>query len=371
MCVKTKIRRWNGRTTFPAACAGVAMARVFKTRLCALHRGLPDAIRTAMARRFCAMAILSCLAVMSQEAAAQSWPSRTVTIVAPYSAGGITDILARVVAEGLAKSLGQAVIVQNVTGAGGHIGGASVARAAPDGYTLLMAAGAMIVASPNTEPDIVKYDTLRDLEPIAFVAELPVIMVVHPSVQGAHLKEFMVYARTNADKLNCASTGVGTAGHLACLQFGKLTGINIPHIPYKGAPEANADLLANRVQIYFGVVPTQIGLVREGKLRAYGVALEQRLATAPDIPTLREEGFPIAVPSWNSLFAPAGLPRPVATRLASEMQRILRDPEVRAKIEKTQSVLRAASGPDDLRQLISEDFALFRRLAIEAGIRKN
>lgn len=321
-------------------------------------------------RRFAAGALVALIAWGSAPLAAQTWPTRPVTIVVPYSPGGITDILGRVVADALGRSLGQPVVVQNVTGAGGHIGGANVARATPDGHTLLMAAGSMIVGSPNTEPDIVKYDTLRDLEPIAFVAELPALMVVHPSVPGSSLREFIAWARTNGDKLNCASTGVGTGGHLACLQFAKHTGAAIPHIPYKGAPEANSDLLANRVQIYFGVLPTQIGFVREGKLRALGVATEQRLSTAPDIPTLREEGFPLAYPAWNGLFAPAATPRAVLARLDAEMQRVLRDPDVRERIGKTQSVMRTASSAADLKRLIAEDFALFRRLATEAGLRK-
>jgi tripartite-type tricarboxylate transporter receptor subunit TctC len=185
-------------------------------------------------RRLVSGAILTLATLVAGPLAAQSWPTKPVTIVVPYSPGGITDLLARIVADSMGRSIGQPVLVQNVTGAGGHLGGANVARAAPDGHTLLMAAGVMIVGSPNTQPDIVKYDTLRDLAPVAFVAELPVLMVVHPSMPGNTLREFTAWARANGDKLNCASTGVGTGGHLACMQFEKLAGTTIPHIPYKG-----------------------------------------------------------------------------------------------------------------------------------------
>lgn len=315
-------------------------------------------------------AALAYAALLLPGGASAQWPQKPVTIVVPYSPGGITDQLARIVAEALSRAVNQPVVVQNVTGAGGHIGGATVARATPDGHTLLMAAGVMIVGSPNTEPDIVKYDTQRDLAPIAFVAELPVMMVVHPSLPGATLREFTAWARAHGDRLNCASTGVGTGGHLACLQFAKLAGTAIAHIAYKGAPDANLDLLANRVQIYFGVLPTQIGFVREGRQRALGVATEQRLAAAPDVPTLREQGFPLAFPAWNGLFAPGGTPGTLISSIDAIMRPIMADPQVRDRILKTQSVMRDNAGPDDLRALIAQDFTTFKNLAVEAGLRK-
>lgn len=302
---------------------------------------------------------------------AQSWPDRRIVIVSPYSAGGITDMLARLFAESFSKSLGQPVIVENRVGAGGHIGGMHVANAVPDGYTLLMAAGAMIVASPNTQPGIVKYDTTRDLEPIGIAAELPVLMITNPEVPARDFRELVAHAKSNAGKLTCASTGVGTAGHLACIQLEKVVGGNLPHLAYKGAPEANTDLIANRVQIYFGVMPTQIGFIRQGRLRAIGVASDERLPTAPDIPTLREQGFAVTLPAWNALFAPAGTPRPVLERLRAEHQKTLADPAIREQIQSSQSVIRKDSAADDLRRLITQDFAVFRKLAVEAGLRKD
>jgi tripartite-type tricarboxylate transporter receptor subunit TctC len=246
-----------------------------------------------------------------------------------------------------------------------------VAKAPADGYTLLMAAGAMIVASPNTQPDIVKYDTTRDLEPIGIAAELPVVMVTNPEVPARNFRELVSYAKANAGKLTCASTGIGTAGHLACVQLEKTVGGDLPHVAYKGAPEANADLIANRVQIYFGVVPTQIGFIQQGRLRAIGVASDERLPTAADIPTLREQGFPVSLPAWNALFVPASTPKPVLERLRAEHRKTLADPAVRQQIEKSQAVIRNDSSAEDLRRLITQDFAVFRKLAVEAVLRKD
>lgn len=182
---------------------------------------------------------------------AQTWPARAITIVSPYPAGGITDILSRTVAEGLAKALGQSVVVENRVGAGGAIAMSTVARAAPDGYTLVMGGSAVSTVIPALNP-AVSYHPLKDFEPVAYVAALPIVLVAHPSIPAKTLDEFVAYVRANADKLNCAHHGPGTGTHLACLQFARKLGVSVADVPYKGAPQVNLDLLANRVQFYFG-----------------------------------------------------------------------------------------------------------------------
>jgi tripartite-type tricarboxylate transporter receptor subunit TctC len=217
--------------------------------------------------------------------------------------------------------------------------------------------------SPNAT-----YHPLKDFEPVGFVAELPLMLVVNPAVPAGTLKEFIAYARVNAGKLNCASHGIGTGTHLACAQFDKMVGTKITHVPYKGAPDVNTDLLTNRVQMYFGVLPTEIGYVRAGKLRTYGVASAERVLSAPDIPTLMESGLPrFNMSSWNALYAPAGTSKEILARLNSELVKILNMPDVRKKIEATGSIVRPGS-IEALRKLTAAEFEDYRKLGAESNI---
>lgn len=318
-------------------------------------------------RRWLRAAAVAAPALIGAAARSQPWPARPLTIVSPYPAGGITDNLCRIVGDELAKALGQPVVVENRLGAGGAIAMASVAKAAPDGHTLVMGGSAVSTIVPALNP-AAGYHPLRDFEPVGYVAGLPIVLVAHPSVPAATLKDFIAHARGNAASLNCAHHGPGTGTHLACLQFARQLGVAIPDVPYKGAPQVNQDLLANRVQFYFGTLPTQIGFVRAGQLRAYGMAAPQRVPFAPDIPTLAEQGLPMNLDSWNALYAPALTPRPVLDRLAAEVQRILDKPEVRQRIEATGSVLRPMTAPE-LRRLTETEFEQYRRLAAETGVR--
>ena len=318
--------------------------------------------------RIAARAALAAILLLTSAAAlAQAWPAKTVTIVSPYPAGGITDALCRIVGEEMAKTLGQTVIVENRTGAGGAIAMAYAAKAAPDGHTLVMGGSAPTVIIPALNPNATY--SPKDFEPIGYVAALPLMMVAHPSVPAANVREFIAYARANRGKLNCAHHGNGTGTHLACVQFDRLNGTEMAHVPYKGAPQVNADLLTNRVQVYFGTLPTEIGLVRAGQLRSYGVASAERVSSAPDLPTLGEQGMPgLTLDSWNALYAPAGTPAAVIARLSAELLRALEKPEVRKRIENTGSILRPGT-PEQLRKLTMDEYDTYRKLGAEAKIR--
>lgn len=301
---------------------------------------------------------------------AQTWPARAITIVSPYPAGGITDILSRTVAEGLAKALGQSVVVENRVGAGGAIAMSTVARAAPDGYTLVMGGSAVSTVIPALNP-AVSYHPLKDFEPVAYVAALPIVLVAHPSIPAKTLDEFVAYVRANADKLNCAHHGPGTGTHLACLQFARKLGVSVADVPYKGAPQVNLDLLANRVQFYFGTLPTELGYIRNSQLRAYGIASSTRAPSAPEIPTLSEQGLDgMNLDSWNALYAPAGTPKAIVERLNAEVVRILDTPEMRRRIEATGSVVRTSSA-EQLGKLTRDEYEQYRRLAAETNIKLN
>ncbi len=314
-------------------------------------------------------ALAAGLLMLSGGTSAQVWPTKTIMIVSPFPAGGITDLLSRIVGEELAKALNQTVVVENRTGAGGAIALASVAKAAPDGYTLVMGGSAPSVIVPAVNPAIT-YGP-KDFEAIAYVAALPIMLVANPAVPAASLKEFIAYAKANAAKLNCAHHGAGTGTHLSCVMFSRAIGTPITDVAYKGAPQVNADLLSNRVQFYFGTLPTEIGYVRAGQLRAYGVAATERVASAPDVPTLEEQGLSgLNFDTWNALYAPAGTPKAIVSRLNAEVVKILRMPEVKKRIEATGSIVRPGSA-EQLRKLTYDEYEVYRKLAAEANIRIN
>lgn len=299
--------------------------------------------------------------------AADPWPTRSLTLVSPYPAGGITDLLCRIVGDELAKVLGQQVVVENRTGASGAIAHASVAKAAPDGHTLIMGGSAPTAITPALNKGVT-YGP-KDFEPIGYVAELPIVLSGHPSIPGSTAADFLAYVKANSGKLSCGHHGNGSSNQFACLTLARLTGTKIADIPYRGAPQVNTDLIAGRVHIYFGTLPTQVPLAKDGKLKIFGITAPARASTAPDIPTLDEQGLSgLNFTSWNALYAPAGTPRPVIQRLAAELQKILANPEVRKRIEDTGSITRPGT-PEALGRLTMAEFETYKRLSAESGIR--
>ena len=299
--------------------------------------------------------------------AADAWPSKSLTLVSPYPAGGITDLLCRIVGEELARSLGQSVVVENRTGASGAIAHASVAKAAPDGYTLIMGGSAPTAITPALNKSAT-YGP-RDFEPIGYVAELPIVLSAHPSIPGSTAADFLAHVKAHSGTLSCGHHGNGSSNQFACLTLARMTGTKIADIPYRGAPQVNTDLIANRVQIYFGTLPTQLPLAKDGKLKIFGITAPARAATAPDIPTLDEQGLNgLNFTSWNALYAPAGTPRPVIQRLSAELLKILAKPEVKRRIEDTGSITRPGT-PEALGVLTMSEHETYKRLAAESGIR--
>lgn len=323
-------------------------------------------IAATLSRRFLCTALATAMALSASVAGAQAWPSKTTTIVSPYPAGGITDLLSRIVAEEFARAFGQPFVVENRTGAGGAIALASVAKAAPDGYTLVMGGSAPSVIVPALNRNVT-YGP-KDFEAVGYVAGLPIVLVSHPSIPAAGLGEFLAYVRANSGKLNCGHHGIGTGTHLSCVQFARLTGTTITDVAYKGAPQVNADLLTNRVQLYFGTLPTQLQYIKAGQMKAYGIASPERAPSAPDIPTLAEQGLPgLNLDTWNALYAPAGTPKPIIDRLNAELVKALNQPEVRKRIENTGSIVRPGSAAQ-LQKLTIDEFANYRKLGAEANI---
>jgi tripartite-type tricarboxylate transporter receptor subunit TctC len=271
---------------------------------------------------------LSPFAVQAQAA----FPSKALTIVVPFSAGGTTDILARVVGQYMSKDLGQPVIIDNRAGAGGNIGAQMVARAAPDGYTLLMGT----VGTHAINQSLYKkmpFDPIKDFAPITRVALVPNLLVANPGQPYKNVKELIAYAKANPGKVTFASSGSGTSIHLSGEMFSQMAGVEMQHIPYKGSAPALTDLLGGQTAIMFDNMPSVIGHVKAGKLRPLAVTTPQRSPALPDVPTIAEAGVPgYSATSWFGLLAPANTPAPVIAKLNASILKALADPEVKKKM---------------------------------------
>jgi tripartite-type tricarboxylate transporter receptor subunit TctC len=274
-----------------------------------------------------ALALASATTVQAQG----NYPSQPIRIVVTFTSGGAPDILARLIGERLQQAWGQSVVIENKPGAGGNTGADTVAKAAPDGHTVVLGTvgthsinGALYSKMP--------YDMVKDFAPVTLLATTPNMLVIHNDVPAKNLKEFIALGKKEG-KMTFASSGSGTSIHVSGELFKTMTGIDMTHIPYKGRASAIPDLLGGRVTMMFDNMPSSLPLVREGKLRALGVTSATRSAAAPDIPTLAESGLPgFEAVSWFAMFAPANTPKPVIDKLQGEVSRIIRAPEISKRL---------------------------------------
>ena len=282
--------------------------------------------------------LISCFGIVAAfaaaaEARAAEFPSRPITLVVPYAAGGPTDVLGRLVGEFLGRDLKQAVFVENKAGAQGAIGAEAVARSEPDGYTLFVTAASIIVLNPVLYRKL-PYDP-KDFRMLALVTDLPVVMEIHPSVPAKTVAEFVAYARQNPGKINFGSAGTGGTIHLAGEMFKQMAGIEMTHVPYKGAGPALTDLLSGNIQVMFDSLSTALPPVKSGLVRALGVSSAQRSPDLPEVPTIAESGYPeYRVSVWYGIAAPAKLPDDIAERIGASLDRALNDDAFRASLEK-------------------------------------
>ena len=287
---------------------------------------------TRTTRRAAIGAIALAAATLSLGAAAQAYPTKPITIVVPFSAGGTTDILARLVGQYLTTELGQPVVVDNKAGAGGNIGGALAAKAPADGYTLFMGTvgtHAINAALYKKMP----FDHVKDFAPLSRVANVPNLLVAHPSQPFKTVPEMIAYAKANPGKINFGSPGNGASPHLSGELFNAMAKVELTHIPYKGSAPAVTDLLGNQIAIMFDNLPSVIPHVRSGKLRAIAISTAKRSHELPDVPTIAEAGVPgYEAMSWFGLFAPAATPKPVLDKLSGALAKVLANPEVKKKI---------------------------------------
>jgi tripartite-type tricarboxylate transporter receptor subunit TctC len=267
-------------------------------------------------------------------AVAAEYPTRPIKLVVPYAAGGPTDVLGRLVGEFLSRDLKQPVIVENKAGAQGAIGAEIVARSEPDGYTLFVTAASIIVLNPMLYKKL-PYDPVKDLRVLSLMTDLPVVMEVHPSVPAKTVAEFVAYAKANPGKVNFGSAGTGGTIHLAGEMFKQIAGVDMVHVPYRGAGPALTDLISGNIQVMFDTLSTALPPVKGGLLRPLGVSSEKRSPDLPDVPTIAESGYPdYRVSVWFGVAAPAKLPDDVAQKVSASLDRALNDDAFRASLEK-------------------------------------
>jgi tripartite-type tricarboxylate transporter receptor subunit TctC len=300
-------------------------------------------------------------------AEAQTYPNKPIQLVVPLGPGGINDIISRLIAQKLTESWGQSVIVVNKPGAGGIIGSEAVAKAPPDGYTILM-----VYSSHMVNPSLyakLPYDTILDFAPITLVNTVNLVLTVGAAVPAASVRELIALAKAHPGQLNYGTIGIGSLGHLAGIRFVKAADVDIVQVPYKSAPEVTAALLRGDATLYFDSPITALPFIRSGKVRALAVTSAARSSVLPDVPTLDEAGLPgFEVVGWNGLLAPAGTPRPIIEKLNREIVRILRSADVTALL-KEQGVDVVGDTPEEFASVIRTDIEKWRGIITAAGIK--
>ena len=310
--------------------------------------------------------LLASLALAPAAVWAQGYPSKPIRLVVPFPAGGSLDVVARAMGQKLAEAWGQPVVIDNRPGAGGNIGADLVAKSAPDGYTILE--GALSTHAVNVSLyGKMPYDPVRDFTPITLVAVTPNVLVLNPSVPANSVKELIAYAKANPGKLSFGSGSNGSAGHLAGELFKTEAGVDMVHVPYKGAAPAMQDLLGGRIQLMFDNLANSMQQVRAGKLKALAVTTAQRSALVPDLPTLAEAGLPgFDIYTWWGFMAPAGTPKEIVAKWNAEVARILNTPEMKAFFAQ-QGAEPAPTSPEEFAALIRREIPKYAKIVKDSG----
>jgi tripartite-type tricarboxylate transporter receptor subunit TctC len=319
-------------------------------------------------RRRAALSLAATLAILTPHAAAAAdvYPARPIRFVVAFPPGGGTDIIARSIAQKLAERLAQQVVVDNRPGAGGNIGTDIVAKSAPDGYTMLMGSAGPLAINASLFASM-PFDPVRDLAPVTLAASTPNVLVVHPSLRAATVKELIALAKARPGEINFASSGHGTPAHLAGELFNSMAGVKLVHVPYKGAAPALADLLGGQVQLMFSTMPPALPHVKDGKLRALAVTSAKRSPAAPELPTVDEAALPgFEANTWHGVVVPAGTPAAIVARLNREIVAILHLPEVVERLS-GQGAEALGSTPEEFAAYIRSESVKWAKVVRDSG----
>ena len=310
---------------------------------------------------------LAIVTVTAGSAQAQGWPNRPIRMVVPYTPGGYTDLMARLVSQKMSEALGQTFVIENKPGANAAIGTDSVAKAAPDGYTF----GTVIAAhsvNPTLNPKL-PYDTMKDFTYVSLTSVAPLILIAHPSVPAGNMKELIALAKAKPGTLNFASSGIGSAAHLTMEMLKSREGINLQHIPYKGTAGALQDLVGGQISVMFDVIGPLMSQVTPGNAKALAVTAKARVPAAANVATMTEQGVPDFVSgTWSMIIAPAGTPKEIVDRISLEAKKALSDPDLKKKLE-DQGIVAMGSTPDEARAFVTEQIALWKKVIVEANIK--
>jgi len=313
----------------------------------------------------CPSIAVALLAGAAPPATAEDYPTHNVTIIVPFTPAGSTDLLARMAALAWEQRFGKSFVVENRPGAGQQIGVNAVAKAAPDGYTLLMATSSAMAINPTLYKKIA-YDPVKDFQPIAMMAHLPFILLVNNNVPAKTLAEFIAYAKANPGKLSYGSGGVGASHHLYGELFKSLTGIQMTHVPYKGTVPALNDVIAGHIQVLFSDAPPALPQIQGGKVRALGVTTAKRIAAAPDIPPINDT-VPFDSAPWQMLQAPAGTPKPIIDRLHKEIVAYIASADGQKKLAEMGLTPGAPTSPADLSKFVAQEVVDWGKVVQKAG----
>jgi tripartite-type tricarboxylate transporter receptor subunit TctC len=298
--------------------------------------------------------------------AADEYPSRPIKLMVPFTPGGGTDLLARIVAQKMADNMGQPIVVENKPGGNTLVATEALVRSAPDGYTLLLQTN-NLTANPTLYKGKIGFDTLKDITPVAMVAGNPHVLVVNPSLPVKNLSDYIALAKAKPGSITFASAGSGTVNHLSGELLKQLAGIDILHVPYKGSGSVMPDLLGGQVNSLFAAMPTVTGFIKEGKLRAIAVTTPKRFKGLPDVPTIAEQGYPgYDFSSWFGIIAPAGTPKPIVDRLHAEVVKALKDPGV---IDRLRDYEIYGWGPQEFATFIRADIDKTAKIIQKSGAR--
>jgi tripartite-type tricarboxylate transporter receptor subunit TctC len=308
------------------------------------------------------------LAAAAPSARADDYPTHPITLVVPYTPGGSTEILARIVAQKLGERLGKPVVVENKPGAGTVIGTTAVAQTDPDGYALLMATPTPLAINVAVHKSL-PYDPVADFVPLVMVASAPFFLVVNPSLPVQNVKELIAYAKANPSALSYGSGGVGAPHHLYMELFKSMTGTQMTHVPYKGSLPALDDVVAGHIQLMFCDIPPAAGMVAAGKVRALGVSTKARIAAYPDVPTVAEAGVPgFDVAGWFMIAAPSKTPPAVVERLHDELLSVMAEPDIKERIVKLSLVPLPTPSVADMRTFVKTEIVRWGKIVEQAGI---